>query len=46
MNDSKSLRRSVDFKERFKGKTSTINKEGHVGVAMDTHNAIDKSSSP
>jgi hypothetical protein len=32
----------VDFKERFKGKTSVINKDGHIGVARDTHHAIPK----
>lgn len=30
------------FKERFKGKTSLMNKEGHLGVAVNAQIPIDK----
>jgi hypothetical protein len=31
----------IEFKERFKGKTSIMGKNGHIGVAIDTKNPIE-----
>jgi len=32
----------MDFRSRFKGRTAFMNKEGHIGVVLQTANPIDK----
>ena len=36
------MSKRVDFKDRFKGKTSMMNKEGHLGVASSSTKPITK----
>lgn len=32
----------MDFKERFKGRTNFMNKDGHIGIVINTSNPIPK----
>jgi hypothetical protein len=42
---NKSLGHQADFQERFKGRATLINKEGHAGVVQNAQKPIDKQNS-